>query len=516
MNKTVLYTKKPAKIAKLFIFPPSGQVEEIELTGSCVIGRKTDGSNANIQLDCTITSRKHGEIAVLDGEYYYRDLGSLNGTFVNDVLYGKDAKRAAIKLENGDILRIDKSDSEGRHSQAIVMVFSTAYSEAVHWQLLPLSNNIAEINLGRAADPGGLTLNNEMVSKNHASFFCKENGWEIMDHASTNGVFVNNRRITTGYYSLAPLDVVRIVDIYFIFTGNSLLFQSEQQEHTSVSQTLATASNGGAPLVIHITERSVWQRFKKLTLLQNINLTINSGEMVLILGGSGAGKTTFMNAVMGYEKAEGQIFHGQTDIYNEYEQMKYEIGFVPQQDLLRSSDTVYDTLSNSADMKMPRRTTPAQKEVRIEEVLELFGLQREWNSLVNKLSGGQRKRLSIAVEFIANPSLFFLDEPDSGLDGIMAKSLNENLRIIADGGKIVMVITHSPDRVAHLYNKVIVLAKSMEDNCGHLAYYGSIPGALEFFETDSLEGVVKRINRPDEGGDGKSDFYIKKYEQQIG
>jgi ABC-type multidrug transport system ATPase subunit len=165
-------------------------------------------------------------------------------------------------------------------------------------------------------------------------------------------------------------------------------------------------------------------------------------------------------------------------------------------------------------MKLSRSMGEDQRDERVELVLELLGLQREQNSLASKLSGGQRKRLSIAVEYISNPSLFFLDEPDSGLDGIMARSLNENLRDIADSGKIVMVITHSPDRIADLYDKVIVLAKSTEDNCGHLAFFGSIPDAFLFFDADSLEGVVKRINRPDEGGDGKSDFYIKKHSDE--
>ena len=147
---------------------------------------------------------------------------------------------------------------------------------------------------------------------------------------------------------------------------------------------------------------------------------------------------------------------------NEYDKMKYDIGYVPQQDLLRPSDTVYNTLKNAAEMKMPKRTTPDEKEERIMTVLELLGLSRESESLVKKLSGGQRKRLSIAVEFIANPSLFFLDEPDSGLDGIMARSLMHSLRKIADENKIVMVITHAPDRAAELFDKVIVLAKNIE------------------------------------------------------
>ena len=223
--------------------------------------------------------------------------------------------------------------------------------------------------------------------------------------------------------------------------------------------------------------------------------------MVLILGGSGAGKTTFINAVMGYEKAKGTIKEGDRDIYRNYNQMKYEIGFVPQQDLLREDDTVYDTLDNAAEMKLPVSLDKDSRKARIEQVLELMGLEREKDSLVEKLSGGQRRRLSIAVEFIADPSLFFLDEPDSGLDGIMARTLMENLRRIADENKIVIVITHTLPTGRRIFlTRFVVLAKSQESNVGRLAFYGMIDEAKEFFGTDSLEGIVKRINREDEGG----------------
>ena len=235
--------------------------------------------------------------------------------------------------------------------------------------------------------------------------------------------------------------------------------------------------------------------------------------MVLILGGSGAGKTTFINAVMGYEKAKGTIKEGDRDIYRNYNQMKYEIGFVPQQDLLREDDTVYDTLDNAAELKLPASLNDDSRKERILQVLELLGLEREKDNFVEKLSGGQRKRLSIAVEFIADPSLFFLDEPDSGLDGTMARSLMENLRRIADENKIVMVITHAPDRAADLFDKVLVLAKSEEKNVGRLAFYGRVDEAKEFFGTDFLEGIVKKINRKDEGGEGLADEFIKKFKE---
>ena len=132
------------------------------------------------------------------------------------------------------------------------------------------------------------------------------------------------------------------------------------------------------------------------------------------------------------------------------------------------------------------------------------------NNLVVKLSGGQRKRLSIAMEFISNPSLFILDEPDSGLDGVMARELFQQLRKIADQGKIIIVITHTPDRVIDLFDDVIVLAKDA-NRTGRLAYFGPIAEARTFFGKDRMEEIVKSINREEEGGEGRADEFILKY-----
>ena len=236
-------------------------------------------------------------------------------------------------------------------------------------------------------------------------------------------------------------------------------------------------------------------------LLKDIRLTVNPGEMVLILGGSGAGKTTFINAVMGNEKADAEIRLGSFDLYRDFDKVKRMIGSVPQFDLLRPNDTVHMTLKNAAQMKLPREFTSDERllEERIMEVLRKLSLEKEDGTLVSKLSGGQRKRLSVATEYISDPAMFILDEPDSGLDGYQSRLLMQNLRAIADDDKIVMVISHAPDRTPELYDKVIVLAKSAAENCGQLAFYGNISDALEFFETDSLEMVVARIEQDPDG-----------------
>ena len=267
-------------------------------------------------------------------------------------------------------------------------------------------------------------------------------------------------------------------------------------------------------ITVNLTDRTVTNFGRKIYLLKDIHLSIPTGHMVLLLGGSGAGKTTFLNAVTGYEKANAEvILHGK-DLYNNYESMKYDLGFVPQQDLMRLSDTVYMTLSDAAKLRLPKNVSHSDRKKRINEVLEKFGLQSVKSSQVSKLSGGQRKRLSIALELISDPTLFILDEPDSGLDGVVARNLFESLRKIADEGKIVIVITHTPDRVMDLFDDVIVLAKDAA-RTGRLAYFGPIKEADEFFGKKSMEDILLSINQKDEGGEGRADEFVEKYAEKI-
>lgn len=369
------------------------------------------------------------------------------------------------------------------------------------WRYLDLKPENGEIFISRFEearggeeaedDPGEMPLH-------YAALHFGGGVWEIEDTSTKFGVRVNGEKIEKNQI-LREQDEICIGDTQFYFLGTQLKYSHRQYTENRLS--------------IHIEERSVWQLFKKHTLLKDIDLTIYPGEMVLLLGGSGAGKTTFINAVTGYEKAKATILEGDKDIYRNYNQLKYNIGMVPQQDLLRMDDTVYMTLMNAAQMRMPVHYTRQERERRVQELLAMFGLEREAEELVSKLSGGQRKRLSIAVEFVASPDLFILDEPDSGLDGVMARELMEYLRQIADDRKIVMVITHTPDRVIDLFDKVIVLAKSTGDHVGHLAFYGGVEEARSFFGKDSMEEILLLMNSKEEGGQGLADAYIEKFQQ---
>lgn len=497
MSKTESWTDIVTnELAIVLYLPSKNQIQDIALKNENTLGRFSSSSDADIQIDSPVVSRKHGKIYLQDDYFFYEDLSSTNGTYINGVLYGRESENGKYKniLKIGDVLRIDHRDLNNPHPDAAILVAIHASGDRIVSKSIELDKCKSMI-IGR--NDGDVKLDNSAISEKHAIFIQNEEGeWFVDDCNSTNGVFINNTKIETNT-ELHLLDVVRIADYVFIYTGDKLCYFCNEAV--------------GKQLVIKIEERSVRKLLKKQILLQDINLSISAGEMVMILGGSGAGKTTFVNAILGYEKAKGIIEHDNINVYKEYNKVRSNMGFVPQQDLLRLEDTVYATLSSAAEMKMDSKATRQERETRINHVLNSLGLTREKDSIVKKLSGGQRKRLSIAVELVSNPSLFFLDEPDSGLDGIMAKSLMEQLRVIANEGKIVMVITHAPDRVRDLFDKVVILAKGEKDNIGHLAFFGSVSEAFEFFDASSLEGVVKRINRKDEGGDGLSDYYIEKY-----
>lgn len=278
-----------------------------------------------------------------------------------------------------------------------------------------------------------------------------------------------------------------------------------------LSAPLAEACDGGG-LTVHVRKRTAKSHGKTRYLLKDIHLAIPNGSLVLLLGGSGAGKTTLVNAITGYEKADATIYLNGTDVYQHYDEIKYRIGFVPQQDLLRMNDSVSKTLEDAALMRLPVSVSAQERRGKVEAVMDVLGLSGRTDGLVAQKSGGQKKRISIGTELIADPYLFILDEPDSGLDGVIARELFEKLRAIADEGKVVITITHTPDRVADLFDKVIVLARD-SGKVGRLAFYGSPEEAKAFFGKPSMEQIVFAVNSPYEGGEGRADEFIEKYAQ---
>lgn len=492
-------------------------------------GQRVLKREAKIVLKKHLLAKDQGLFTHFLGYWHYKNLTSRNLTTVNAVPLpeGKD-----IELSDGDVIRIV------RNSDYMVMLFLEKHLEKMVWKTVPLdptkesitiygfqgkgcmdcdlknpdtgsglsklASGMAHVELHRSGMSWSIEMNPEdqenRDSKNDSSNDLKgdsigNSGGDLQSGSARGAVYVNRAQVS-GSRTLMDDDLIDIGGSLFLYHKHSLLYNHADYVRNE--------------LTIHIRERAVHNLLRKKVLLKDINLTLRPGKLVLILGGSGAGKTTFINAVTGYEKAKAEIRLGDVDLYRNYHKIKHEIGMVPQQVLLRGEDTVRMTLMNAAEMRMPEDATALERERRVNEILSLFGLESVEKELVEKLSGGQRKRLSIGVEFTADPLLFVLDEPDSGLDGVMARDLMEQLRKIADQHKIVMVITHTPDRVIDLFDQVIVLAKD-KDHIGRLAFYGSIAEARCFFERDTMEEIVLEVNPVQEGGEGRADYFIEKY-----
>ncbi len=492
-------------------------------------GQKFLKREAKIVLKKHLLAKDQGLFTHYLGYWHYKNLTSRNFTTVNAVPLpeGKD-----IELSDGDVIRIV------RNSDHMVMLFLEKHLEKMVWKTVPLdptkesitiygfqgkgcmdcdlknpdtgsglsklASGMAHVELHRSGMSWSIATDpeNQEISdaSNDSSNDLKgdsigNSGGDLQSDSAREAVYVNRAQVS-GSRTLMDDDLIDIGGSLFLYHKHSLLYNHADYVRNE--------------LTIHIRERAVHNLLRKKVLLKDINLTLRPGKLVLILGGSGAGKTTFINAVTGYEKAKAEIRLGDVDLYRNYHKIKHEIGMVPQQVLLRGEDTVRMTLMNAAEMRMPEDATALERERRVNEILSLFGLESVEKELVEKLSGGQRKRLSIGVEFTADPLLFVLDEPDSGLDGVMARDLMEQLRKIADQHKIVMVITHTPDRVIDLFDQVIVLAKD-KDHIGRLAFYGSIAEARSFFERDTMEEIVLEVNPVQEGGEGHADYFIEKY-----
>ena len=378
-------------------------------------------------------------------------------------------------------------------------------------QKLNIKENMSIGRISSTSNPD-VAFKEIFVSRRHGVLQQTPKGVFYTDMGSTNGSWLNGVKIQARVPQLlTDGDSLMFCNCRDSSAANAfvtLTLHSENARETHTMQRFRTQDNMDRlpSLNIRLRERKAGRK----VLLQDVNISIPSGKVVLFLGGSGAGKTTLMNAVCGYEKADADITYGPYNIYEDYEMVKHLVSYVPQQDLVRMKDTVYKTLVNAADMRLAN-VPKAVREARVQKALNLLGLEPQKESLVSKISGGQLKRLSIGLEYVADPKLFFLDEADSGLDYGMSYTLFENLRAIADEGRIVVVITHSPDRVREFIDKVVVLAKDTRSECGKLAFYGDVKDAMRYFDVDSVENIVRKINRKNEGGEGMGDYYIDRW-----
>ena len=222
--------------------------------------------------------------------------------------------------------------------------------------------------------------------------------------------------------------------------------------------------------------------------LHDISLSIQPGRLVAIVGGSGAGKSTLLDALAGVRPADrGTVLYDGQDPNLALAAWRSSLGYVPQDDIIHTELSVVATLRYAAMLRLPAAATEADRERAVAETLYALDLRERAEVRVAALSGGQRKRVSIGVELLTNPRLFFLDEPTSGLDPATSAELMRLLRRLACSGRTIILTTHAMQDI-DICDEMIVLARD-----GHLAFAGATGQAREHFQVATPEEIYERL-----------------------
>ncbi len=356
------------------------------------------------------------------------------------------------RLEHGDMLRID-SEIPG---MMVTMAYLSPSQAASRISAVQFGEK-ERLTFGRDEN-NDIVLENPNISRFHAQVTRVGRRYYVSDLRSANGTFVNDKRVE-GNVWLNPSDTVRLGSYKFILGTDEFTLHDET-----------------AGLRVEASHLCKWVR-KNLNLLQDISLVFQPREFIVIVGQSGGGKSTLLDAIAGYRPATlGQVLVNGTDVYRNFDAVRNEIGYVPQKDIIHMELTVYQALDFAAQLRMPKDTSKAERHQRILDVLNELDLAHRKDVQISGLSGGQQKRVSIGVELLTRPGLFFLDEPTSGLDPGTETAFMHLMRRLADQGRDIIMVTHATKNVM-LADKVVFLARG-----GYLAWFGPPDEALTYFD----------------------------------
>ncbi|MEV6765158.1 FHA domain-containing protein [Streptomyces sp. NPDC051105] len=345
------------------------------------------------------------------------------------------------------------------------------------------------IRIGRATD-NDVVVDDLVVSRHHAELRAHPDGsYEIVDLDSHNGTYLNGRTVSRA--PLGPRDVVGIGHSAFCLVDGQL------QEYVDTGE-----------VSLDVQELTVAVDHGRKILLDHVSFPVGEKCLLAVVGPSGAGKSTLLGALTGQRPAEhGTVLYDGRDLYRDYAELRQRIGLVPQDDILHVQLTVRSALTYAAELRFPEDTAKAERRERVEEVIRELGLEQRAEQPVHSLSGGQRKRVSVALELLTKPSLLFLDEPTSGLDPGMDRSVMNMLRGLADDGRTVIVVTHSVLSL-DACDRLLVLAPG-----GRTAYFGPPGDALGFFGFDEWPEAFEAFER-DTGRDWAGEFRASSYHRK--
>jgi ABC-type multidrug transport system ATPase subunit len=325
------------------------------------------------------------------------------------------------------------------------------------------------LTVGRAVD-NDIVVRDPMVSRHHARLDRVDGGWQLIDLGSRNTTLVNGTPIA-GPTVLADGDRFTVGGTDIRLHGEEFTQVKDEPARLVVDEVSYTLSQGNR-------------------LLSQVDLDLGPGDLVAVVGPSGAGKSTLLKVLTGeLTPTSGRVTYDGYDVHGQAAAVATRIGVVPQDDVVHRRLTARRALMYAAKLRLPEDTSAGERRQRVDNTLAELGLTEHADKRVEKLSGGQRKRVSMALELLTRPSLLMLDEPTSGLDPALDKRVMAQLRSIADAGRTVVVVTHNVANL-ELCDRVIVLAP------GGIPLFSGPPSELRgrFGTSDWAEIFTRVVN----------------------
>ena len=439
------------------------QRSEVLRSESCVVGRAAE---VDLVLSHPEVSRRHCRIFFENGTWCIEDLRSQRGTVVNgNTITGRTTLNTGDQVQLGPVtFAFGSGTNESGQLPAPEPVAAVA---AVLFRGTPAS----EIPLGSQlifgrGDEVDVLLNDPVVSRRHAMVETGDNGYRILDLHSKSGSFVNGRRFDE--HDLVIGDQIQVGPFYFAYDGRRL------------TRLLRLA-------VGRVVGRALTRRGENGLLLNRAGFIAEPGQFIGILGPSGAGKTTLLNALSGLRPADsGSVRFDRTDLYNNLSQLRSLFGYVPQDDIVHTELTVAEALTFAARLRLPQGTPTPEIVKLVDHTIASLGLADRSKLKIGRLSGGQRKRVSVGVELLCRPPILFLDEPTSGLDPLAEFKLMELLRGLADTGCTVICTTHVMENV-YLMDQIAVIAN------GRVVFQGAPDEARTKFGVTRLSSLYDAL-----------------------
>jgi ABC-type multidrug transport system ATPase subunit len=413
------------------------------------------------------------------GQWLLEDAGSTNGTFIGQERIGRVGIAGSCQIRLGDADTgplVSCSVAPARSGGAATQMAASVPSRSVPSRSVPSrpapatpppgpppvrqpSGSMAlptrALRIGRA-DDNQLVVPDLGVSRYHAELRRTQRGYEIADLGSHNGTYVNGQRV-----SAAPVsegDVIGIGHVTLRLTGGELQEFIDTGDVSLAARGLTVTLPGGK------------------VILDDVTFPLGERCLLGVIGPSGAGKSTLLGALTGMAPATaGSVLYDDRDLYADYAELRHRIGLVPQENILHTQLSARRALGFAAELRFPRDVSNAERDHRITEVLDELALTKHADTKTALLSGGQQKRVNVALELLTKPSLLFLDEPTSGLDPGLDMSVMEMMSDLARDGRTVIVVTHS---VANLdvCDRLLVLVPG-----GKIAYFGPPADGLTHF-----------------------------------